>query len=137
MLANQGKDESTIFLVDDDPAIRRSLPRALRTRGFQVEVFESAAAFLEVIDPTKPGCLILDQGMPNMTGLELQLELAERSVDIPIIFISGHAGVQNCAQAMRAGAIDFLEKPFRQDDLLQRVDEAMSLDAKNRREALP
>ncbi|MFV0383364.1 response regulator transcription factor [Paracoccus sp. (in: a-proteobacteria)] len=117
----------TIFLVDDDPGIRSSLSRALRVRGFDVEAFGSAADFLAVYDDDSVGCLILDHGMPDMTGLELQKHLTGMGCKIPIIFITGHGGVPESVQAMKAGALDFLEKPFRQSDLLERVETALQL----------
>ncbi len=124
--------EATVFLVDDDADIRKSLARALRMRGLQVEVFASALEFLEVYDSIRPGCLVLDQGMPNMTGLELQELLVAKGYQIPIIFITGHGGVPQSVQAMKAGAIDFLEKPFRQDVLIDRIAEAFKTDAQAR-----
>ncbi len=116
--------ETTVYIIDDDDDIRSSLSRALGKRGFQVATFDSAAAFLNVCDPEKPGCIILDQGMPGMTGLELQQELVTKRVDLPVIFITGHGGVPESVQAMKAGAIDFLEKPFRTDILVERIDAA-------------
>lgn len=117
----------TVFVVDDDPDIRSSLPRALRKRGYDVEAFASAYDFLAVYDGERPGCLVLDYGMPGMTGLELQQQLISRNYAIPIIFISGHGGVQESVQAIKGGAIDFLEKPFRQAILIERIDQAFAM----------
>lgn len=117
----------TVFVVDDDPAIRASLSRALRLRGFEVEAHDSALAFLDAFDDSRIGCLILDHGMPDMTGLELQARLNAEGRQIPIIFITGHGGVPESVQAMKGGAVDFLEKPFRQADLLDRVRDALDL----------
>ena len=117
---------ATVFIVDDDPDIRSSLSRALRLRGFTVESFSSAIAFLETYDCTRPGCLILDQGLPGMTGLELQTHLNDQGHGIPIIFITGHGGVPESVQAMKGGAIDFLEKPFRQAELIERINAALA-----------
>ncbi len=124
-----------VFLVDDDPAILKALPRALKRHGLDVQAFESAREFLEVYDK-EPGCLILDLSMPDMTGLELQRELIRLEIEIPIIFITGHGGVSESVQALRAGAIDFLEKPFLPEVLLQRIDEAITQDLKVRTHSL-
>ena len=122
----------TIFIVDDDIDVRTSLSRALRMRGFEVETFSSALKFLETYDPERTGCLLLDQGMPHMTGLELQEKLREREYPIPIIFMTGHGGVNQSVQAMKHGAIDFLEKPFRQDFLVERIHVALEVGAQAR-----
>ena len=120
-----------VFLVDDDPAILKALPRALRQHGLDVEPYASALEFLESYDD-QPGCLVLDLSMPDMTGLELQTELAQRQINIPIILITGHGGVPESVQALRAGAIDFLEKPFLPETLLQRIEEALEQDHRER-----
>lgn len=116
-----------VFIVDDDPAVRSSLSRALRLRGFQVETFASAAEFLAGYDDHPVACLILDHGMPGMTGLELQAQLNAEGKSIPIIFITGHGGIPESVQAMKGGAVDFLEKPFRQPDLIDRIQAALDL----------
>jgi len=118
----------TVFLVDDDSDIRRSLCRALVKRGFEVEAFSSATAFLEQYNPKVPGCLVLDYGMPKMNGLELQQKLLEQGHSIPIIFITGHGGIPESVQAMKSGAVDFLEKPFRQSVLMERISSAFEID---------
>lgn len=117
----------TVFIVDDDEDIRSALSRALRKRGYLVEVFESGQAFLQAFDGSRAGCLILDHGMPGMTGLELQQELITLGHKIPIIFITGHGGVPESVQAIKNGAVDFLEKPFRQSILVERIDTALAL----------
>lgn len=124
--------QPTVFVVDDDEDIRKSLTRALEKRGYTVNSFASANTFLSEYDPEVPGCLLLDHGMPDMTGLELQEDLASRGHAIPIIFITGHGGVPESVQAIKAGAIDFLEKPFKQDVLLERIQTALETDATNR-----
>lgn len=124
-----------VFLVDDDPAILKALPRALRRHGLEVQPYGSAAEFLDAY-ASEPGCLVLDLSMPEMSGLELQQELIERQIELPIIFITGHGGVPESVQALRAGAIDFLEKPFLPEVLLQRIDEAMAQDKKIRQQTL-
>ncbi len=116
----------TVFVIDDDEDIRKSLQRALEKRGYAVETHDSAAAFLASFDPRRVGCLVLDYGMPEMNGLELQKHLNDRGVAIPIIFITGHGGVPESVQAIKAGAVDFLEKPFRQADLVERIDTAFA-----------
>lgn len=114
----------TVFLVDDDPDIRSSLSRALSKRGFRVETYPSAAAFLVGYDGQADGCLLLDYGMADMNGLELQQHLADAGQTIPIIFITGHGGIAESVTAMKAGAVDFLEKPFRQQTLVECITEA-------------
>lgn len=125
--------EPIVFIVDDDSGIRSSLSRALRKRDFAVEAFESAEAFLQSYDPDVPGCLVLDYGMPQMNGLELQNTLLDRGYIIPIIFITGHGGVAESVQAIKSGAVDFLEKPFRQDVLVERIRNAFEIDADARK----
>ena len=124
--------QQTVFLVDDDESIRISLSRALRKRGFDVIALESAADLLKSYDEDDSGCLVLDYGMPDMDGLALQKELENRGYRLPIIFITGHGGVPESVQAMKAGALDFLEKPFRQDVLVERIRLAFELDARAR-----
>lgn len=125
-------EDPIVYLVDDDSDIRSSLSRALIKRGFQVEAFDSANSFLEQYDPARSGCLVLDYGMPNMNGLELQQRLQEHGHPIPIIFITGHGGIRESVQAMKAGAIDFLEKPFRQGVLMERIKAAFEIDKTHR-----
>ena len=124
-------NKNVVFLVDDDPAILKALPRALRRHGLEVQAFSSAVDFLHSYANT-PGCLVLDLNMPEMTGLELQDELSSKNFNIPIIFITGHGGVRQSVQALKAGAIDFLEKPFSSKTLLQRIDKALLEDSKIR-----
>lgn len=124
----------TVFVVDDDPDIRSSLPRALRKRGYDVEAFESAFDFLENYDRSRAGCLVLDHGMPGMTGLELQQHLIGQNYPLPIIFITGHGGVQESVQAIKGGAVDFLEKPFRQAVLIDRINTAFDIALKMMKE---
>lgn len=117
----------TVFLIDDDEGIRRSLQRALEKRGYAVESHASAASFLAVYDPDRQGCLLLDYGMPGMNGLELQKHLNGLGATIPVIFITGHGGVPESVQAIKAGAVDFLEKPFRQAHLVERIETAFAI----------
>jgi len=118
--------------VDDDDRIRASLSRALSKRGFEVCTFASAEEFLDAYDADQPGCLVLDYGMPGLNGLELQQHLTRQGIAIPIIFISGHGGVPESVQAMKGGAVDFLEKPFRQHVLVACIEEAFANDLKAR-----
>lgn len=124
-----------VFIVDDDDDIRTSLTRSLGKRGFEVRTFSSAPEFLDGYNRNDPGCLILDHGMPGMTGLELQAHLNKNDILIPIIFITGHGGVPESVRAIQAGAIDFLEKPFRQDVLIERITAALAADHTRREEA--
>ena len=121
-----------IFLVDDDADIRASLSRALGLRGYTVRTFASAQAFLDGYDDTVGGCLLLDYGMPNMNGLQLQKHLRDRGSRLPIIFITGHGGVPESVEAMKMGAVDFLEKPFKQSVLIEQIETALDADAKRR-----
>ncbi|RJE87352.1 response regulator transcription factor [Paracoccus onubensis] len=116
-----------IYIVDDDADIRSSLLRAMRIRGYEAEGFATAAEFLESYDRDRIACLILDQGMPDMTGLELQKHLTANGYSTPIIFITGHGGIPESVQAMKGGAIDFLEKPFRQSELMDCIHSALSI----------
>lgn len=114
-----------VYIVDDDRAVRESLSLILRVAGWAVESYPSAEAFLQGYKDDQPACLLLDVRMPGMSGLELQQHLAGGGVTLPIIFISGHADVPTSVSAMRGGAVDFLEKPFRRDQLLERIREAL------------
>lgn len=121
--------DPVVFVVDDDQHIRTSLPRALRMRGFTVEAYESAQAFLDAYDENRIGCLVLDYGMPGMSGLELQEHINRKGYLLPIIFITGHGGIPESVQAMKGGAVDFLEKPFRQSVLVERIETACKMAA--------
>ena len=121
-----------VFIVDDDKVIRASLSRALEMRGFTVSCYASGEEYLEAYDPTIPGCLVLDYGMPGMSGLDLHERLVRDGKCIPVIFITGHGGVPESVQAMKQGAIDFLEKPFRPEILIDRIRAAFELDAQAR-----
>ena len=118
-----------VFIVDDDEAIRRALKRSLSLRGYHVVAFGSAELFLESYDPLQAGCLVLDMRMPGMGGLELQQELVQRNATLPIIFVTGHGDSQQVARAKENGAIDFLEKPYPVEQLFERIDSALAIDA--------
>ena len=125
--------ESTVFLVDDDQAVRDALVLLMETAQFNTESFDSAEAFLDVCDPDRPGCLVLDIRMPGMSGIKLQEELAARGIIIPVIFLTGHGNISMSAQAFRSGAVDFMEKPFEENILLERIQEAIRLDQSKRK----
>ena len=129
----QRKSQPIVFVVDDDPSALKATCFLIESYGLSAVGYSSAREFLDAYDPAQPGCLVLDMRMPGMTGLELQRRLAESGATLPIIMISGHGDVASCAQAFRAGAIDFLEKPVSDDVLLVRLKEAIARDAKTRR----
>ena len=118
--------DKTVFVVDDDAAVRNGLSFLLRTAGYTVETFPSALSFLENYDPRRGGCLLLDVQMPRMTGVELQQQLNVRGWRIPVIFITGHATVALAIAAIKAGAFDFVEKPLREDQLLECIERSLN-----------
>jgi len=117
--------DKAVFVIDDDAAVRQGLRFMLRAAGYCVDAFASARSFLEAYDPRRGGCLLLDVRMPQMTGLELQQQLNVRGWRIPVIFITGHGTVPMAIAAMKAGAFDFVEKPLREDTLLERIEQAL------------
>lgn len=128
--------EQTVFIVDDDEGIRDGLGMLLATVGQPCEVFASAAEFLKGYDPSRRGCLVLDIRMPRISGLELQEQLNERGSDLPIIFITGHGDIPMAVEAMRLGALDFIRKPFREQDLLDRINEALDVELVRRKRSI-
>jgi len=120
--------EPTVFVVDNDRAMRDSLSWLLDSVGLRVRSYATAAEFLADHDPAQPGCLVLDVRMPGMSGLDLQAELARRGVELPTIVITGHAEVSMAVRAVKAGALDFIEKPFSDQLLLDRVRQALEID---------
>lgn len=122
----------TIFVVDDDAAVRDALKLLLRSVGHAVETFGSAQEFLDAYGEDRAGCLVLDIRMPGMSGLELQQKLNEQHSILPIIFITGHGDVPMAVEAMQAGAVDFIQKPFRDQDLIDRINQALEKDSSNR-----
>ena len=122
----------TVFLVDDDAAVRDALGALFRSEGLAVSVHESAEAFLSDLPPDACGCLVLDLRMDGLSGIELQKMLADRNVGLPIIFLTGHGDIPMSVRALKAGAIDFFEKPADPDVLLTRVQEALALDVERR-----
>lgn len=125
-----------VFIVDDDASVRDALERLIRSVGLRVELFGSAQEFLQRGRPAVPSCLVLDVRLPGKSGFDLQRELAEANIDIPIIFITGHGDIPMSVRAMKAGAVEFLAKPFRDQDLLDVIQVALERDrATRQREA--
>jgi FixJ family two-component response regulator len=120
--------DALVFIVDDDVSVREALRGLIRSAGLRVETFSSAKEFLRQKLPSVPACLVLDIRLPDMSGLELQRELAALNNPIPIIFISGHGDIPMSVRAMKAGAVEFLPKPFRNQDLLDAVQQAIKRD---------
>jgi FixJ family two-component response regulator len=121
-----------VFVVDDDPSVRRSIKRLIGSVGLQVELFGSAQEFLLSKRPDAPSCLVLDIRLPGISGLHFQHELAEANIHIPIIFITAHGDIPMTVRAMKAGAVEFLTKPFREQDLLDAIQLALKRDRARR-----
>lgn len=134
--ANAGKaprsKSPTIYVVDDDDSMRQAIALLLRTVGYNPMVFPRPADFLAKYDPEQHGCVVLDIRMPQMSGLEVQQQLNRSGAMLPVIFITGHGDIPMAVQAMKDGAFDFLTKPFRDQDLLDRINNALKQDAENR-----
>lgn len=126
-------ENPTVYVVDDDISVREALKNLLRSVGLKVETFESADKFLSSKPATAPGCLILDVRLPGLSGLDLQRQLAEASHEIPIVFITGHGDIPMSVRAIKSGAVEFLTKPFRDQDLLDAVRQAVERDREARR----
>jgi two-component system, LuxR family, response regulator FixJ len=124
--------EPTVFVVDDDPAVRDSLRWLLQSVDLAVETFATGEAFLEAYDPARPGCLVLDVRMPGMSGLRLQEELGKRGITLPVIVITGYAEVQTAVRALKTGAFDFIEKPYSDEVLLECIHRAIETDREAR-----
>jgi FixJ family two-component response regulator len=129
---DNSKIQSTVFIVDDDQAVRDSLCWVIEAAGFKVKAYPSAESFLQEIDPDQPGCLVLDVRMPEMDGLQLQKSLSAGNHLLPIIFVSAHGSVPDAVGALREGAVDFLTKPFDNEVLLERIQSSIELDRKRR-----
>ena len=135
MAKGQGEGESLVFVVDDDASVRQALTSLLQSVGLRVEAFGSAADFLKkgrIADGIAAACLILDVRLPGVSGLDFQAELAKADTHLPIIFISGHGDIPMTVRAMKAGAVEFLTKPFREQDLLDAVQLALQRDRDRR-----
>nr|WP_294546566.1 response regulator FixJ [uncultured Rhodopila sp.] len=113
--------DAVVHLIDDDDGVRRAVAFLLTTSGYAVRVYESAAAFLEALPTVQPGCIVTDVRMPEMDGLELQRQLKQRGIGLPVIVVTGHGDVPLAVEAMKAGAIDFIEKPFNDEKLLSAI----------------
>ena len=124
--------DRVVFIVDDDASLRESLKDLIRSVGLHVEPFASAQEFLRSKRPDAPGCLVLDVRLKGVSGLDLQKRMAEADMEIPIIFITGHGDIPMTVQAMKAGAVEFLTKPFRDQDLLDAIQQALERDRKAR-----
>ena len=126
--------DASVFIVDDDSLIRHALESLFKSVGLKAYTFPSAQEFLDTDHPEVPSCLILDIRMPSISGLDLQRKLAEKGVEIPIIFITGHGTVPMSVKAMKAGAVDFLQKPFEDQELLDAAQRSIELDRQKRKE---
>jgi len=131
-MTNSASPEPFVYVVDDDPDVCAALGLLLEAEGHTVRTFDSAVSFLEAYEDRWTGCLVLDVRMPGMSGLELQHELRRRGMTMPIIFLTGHGDVPMASRAFRSGALDFIEKPFRDDVLLERIDDALERAAADR-----
>lgn len=120
--------DAIVFVIDDDESIREALKSLIRSVGLSVETFASAQEFLQRRRPDVPACLILDVRMPGLSGLDLQRELTDANIHLPIIFITGHGDIPMSVRAMKAGAVEFLTKPFRDQDLLDAIQQALERD---------
>jgi two-component system, LuxR family, response regulator FixJ len=127
-------DAPLVYVVDDDDAVRDSLGMLLNSVGLASEQYASAADFLDAYDPARHSCLVTDIRMPGLSGLELQQRLNDRHAEIPVIFITGHGDVPMAVNAMKAGAVDFIQKPFRDQDLIDRIHKALAQDRERRSE---
>jgi FixJ family two-component response regulator len=126
--------EQVVFVIDDDASVRDSLKNLLESVGLHAELFDSAQAFMKSHPPELPGCLILDVRLPGLSGLEFQNELLKRGVSLPIIFITGHGDIPMSVRAMKLGAVEFLTKPFRDQDLLEAVRVGLDRDRARRKD---
>lgn len=128
----ESKRKPTVYIVDDDDGMRRALSVLMTTVGYEATAFAKPGEFLTKFDPNRPACLVLDVRMPEMSGLEVQQQLNRSGAMLPVILITGHGDIPMAVQAMKDGAFDFLQKPFRDQDLLDRINAALKLDAENR-----
>jgi FixJ family two-component response regulator len=127
-----GNPRETVFVVDDDPGVRHAVGSLLRSIGVQTTLFASAPEFLAAAPPDAPACVILDVRMPGLSGLDCQRQLKRAGLNIPVIFMTGHGDIKMSVRAMKAGAMEFLTKPFRDQDLIDAVQQALSLDRARR-----
>ena len=120
--------DAIVFVIDDDRSVREAIRSLIRSVGMRVETFSSAQEFMAAARPDAPACLVLDVRMPGLSGLDLQRELSEAGIQVPIIFITGHGDIPMSVRAMKAGAVEFLTKPFRDQDLLDAITQAIDRD---------
>ncbi|HEX7116772.1 MAG TPA: response regulator transcription factor [Steroidobacter sp.] len=130
--SKDSKRKPMVYIVDDDDGMRRALTVLMTTVGYQAAAFARPSEFLAKYDPNQPGCLVLDVRMPEMSGLQVQQHLNRSGSILPVILITGHGDIPMAVQAMKDGAFDFLQKPFRDQDLLDRINAAIKQDAENR-----
>jgi FixJ family two-component response regulator len=128
------KPDSVVFVVDDDPSVRDAIQSLIRSIGVHVESFASAQDFLRAKRPDVPACLVLDIRLPGLSGLQLQRKLADADIRIPIVFMTGHGDIPMSVEAMKAGAVEFLTKPFRDQDLLDAIQQGIEIDRAARHE---
>ena len=131
-MTEQPEARSIVFVVDDDASVREAIRSLLRSVGLQVEVFGTAVEFLKKKSPNVPACLVLDVRLPGLSGLDFQTELAKANINVPIIFITGHGDIPMTVRAMKAGAVEFLTKPFRDQELLDAVQVGLERDRTRR-----
>ena len=130
------EERAVVFVIDDDPSMRLALEDLVSTVGLEVRTFAAPQEFLQCKPPDAPGCLVLDVRLPGMSGLTFQKELAKEGLALPVIFITGHGDIPMSVRAMKAGAVEFLTKPFHDQDLLDAIHGAIERDRKRRREAV-
>ena len=130
------EDDSVVFVVDDDSSVREAIKSLIKSVGLRVETFETAQQFLGSKRPEVPGCVVLDVRLPGLSGLDLQRQLAANEIKLPIIFITGYGDIPMSVSAMKAGALEFLTKPFRDQDLLDAIQKALERDRTARRQRM-
>ena len=135
-MGTQPEQQGVVFVIDDDALLRDALSRLFRSIGLQVVTFASAPEFLNHKLPPNPSCLVLDVRLPGLSGIDFQSELAKANIDIPIVFMTGHGDIPMSVRAMKAGAIEFLPKPFRDQDMLDAVQEGLARDRARRKFAI-
>jgi FixJ family two-component response regulator len=136
MMNSRPQQDAVVFIIDDDEAVREGLAALFRSVGLQVQLFASAAEFRQTSLPDLPSCLVLDIRLPGLGGLEFQADLARANIQIPIIFMTGHGDIPMSVRAMKAGAVEFLTKPFRDQDMLDAVQLAIEQDRKQHKDAV-
>jgi FixJ family two-component response regulator len=136
MMNTRPQQDAMVFIIDDDEAVREGLAALFRSVGLQVRLFASAAEFRQTSLPDLPSCLVLDIRLPGLGGLEFQADLARANIQIPIIFMTGHGDIPMSVRAMKAGAVEFLTKPFRDQDMLDAVQLAIEQDRKQHKDAV-